>query len=73
MSRDELLYDLFQCSCMRISDRSRTDFDRDKFVIKAGHFDRGPISRYFEPCLSVQSEHAKNCLIVVGIESATFG
>ncbi len=35
---------------MRISDRSRTDFDRAKIKL-TGHFDHGPIGRYFEPCI----------------------
>ena len=33
---------------MRISERSRTDFDKAKIKL-TGHFDRRPISRYFEP------------------------
>ena len=32
---------------MRISERSRTDFDRAKIKL-TGHFDRRPISRYFD-------------------------
>ncbi len=33
---------------MRISDQSRTHFDRAKIKL-TGHFDRRPIGRYFEP------------------------
>ena len=36
---------------MRINDRSKTDFDRAKIKL-TGHFDRRPIGRYFEPCVS---------------------
>ncbi len=37
------------CSYTRISDRSRTDFDRAKIKL-TGHFDRRTIGRCFEPC-----------------------
>jgi hypothetical protein len=37
---------------MRISDRSRTDFERAKIKLTV-HFDHRPIHRYFEPCYIV--------------------
>ncbi len=55
---------------MRISDRSRTDFDRAKIKL-TGHFDRRPISRYFEPCYKTKFESsvALKCLELTCIQA----
>ena len=49
MSRNKFVIISFTVSaCMRINDRSKTDFDRAKIRL-TGHFDRRPTGRYFEP------------------------